>query len=472
MRDRIEGWVWLAAAVAVVLSLPPILFPTYDDGWNLHQLDLLSRGDWRQLWHHGAPLFYLFYLPLYKLGAAYTLLGYVNAGLGLAGLWLLAARTAGSGTYPEEKVALALLTLAAPLAWVNLFGFTVEAGGLFWLGLALTSRNRRIRALLLAATALWNYKLALAIPVCLVIDLWEAKTRQRVLTDYLVWVGVLLAGVYILFLAIDTPADWWRPPGTYMGLLGRDGSSNASGNRWDWLFYARYLLEWDAWQWWVAGAAGWWMMHRRRPLSREAALVAAILAAGIFLPKAPRWLLPTLPLLAGWALGMARRIPYPWMRRLALAGVAWGACSVNRQAVSDFLPTHEIENTSLRSYDALTRPWPKPAGYTDSSLYTRSSTLPYRISDWGPYTYVAYADLKLWCPRIELSDGYSYLIGEAPVKLSGKVLLRLQTPTNAVPLLWLEHAEYTGLSYTETMARWERYRDSATQVALVRVACP
>lgn len=472
MRERIEGWVWLAAAVAVVLALPPTLFPTYDDGWNLHRLDRLSQGDWTELWHHGAPLFYLFYLPFYKLGAGYTLLGYLNAGLGLVGLGLLAARTAGAGTYPEEKAALTLLILATPLAWVNLFGFTVEAGGLLGLGLALQSTKPRLRAGLLAATALWNYKLALALVVCLLYDLATAKDRKQILREYLVGFGMVSGSVYLVYLLANGGDRFWQPPATYLGLIVRDASAHGTGNRWDWLFYPRYVLEWDAWQWWLAGAAGWWMLHRGKPLSREAVLVLAILVAGLFLPKAPRWLLPALPLLAGWALAMARRIPYPWFRRLALAGFVWGAYSVNHQAVYAFLPENFGKEPDVMPYERLTRPWPQPSGYTDSTLYTRSSTLPYRTADWGSYTYVAYEGKELWCPRIELCDGYSYLIGESPAKLSGQVLTRLQTPTNAVPLLWLEHAEYTGLSYAETMARWERYRDSATQGALVRVACP
>lgn len=472
MQERIEGWVWLAAAVAVVLALPPTLFPTYDDGWNLHRLDVLAQGDWRELWHHGAPLFYLFFLPFYKLGADYTLLAYLNAGLGFAGLAVSARQTAGPGTYPEEKAALTLLILATPLAWVNLFGFTVEAGGLLGLGLALQTTRARLRAGLLTATALWNYKLALALAVCLVYDVATAQDRKRVGKEYLLGCGVVGGAVYLFYLCLNGYGRFWQPPATYLGLLGRDASAHGAGNRWDWLFYPRYLLEWDAWQWWGAGAAGWWMTRRGKPMSREATLVLVILVACIVLPKAPRWLLPTLPLLAGWALAMARRIPYPWLRRLALAGFAWGAWSVNHQAVYAFLPENYGKESDIVSYEKLTKPWPQPSGYTDSTLYTRSSTLPYRTADWGSYTYVAYDGLELGCPRIELRDGYSYLIGESPGKLQGQVLARLQTPTNAVPLLWLEHAEYTGLSYAETMARWERYHDPATQVALVRVACP
>jgi hypothetical protein len=74
-----------------------------------------------------------------------------------------------------------------------------------------------------------------------------------------------------------------------------------------------------------------------------------------------------------------------------------------------------------------------------------------------------------------LFDGYGPMTGFDGAALktpslidSFSVVVEGYTYTNAIPVLWLEHAEYTGLTYNQTMARWRQYRSVCNQTLWLR----
>ena len=462
------SWEDVLPAIAALLCwyvIPLTPYPTYDDGWNIHLLHQFSKGDWGQLWHHGSPLFYLFWLPIYKLGSDYQTLCLVNACLGLAGLFLLLKKTAPVYASSYKKIALWAIMALSPLAIVNSACFTVEAGGLLLLASALTTRSKFWEGLFLACACLWNYKSGLVAGICIAWHLYQNKQDIWNLSKgFLAGFCLPFGSLIFLYVSLNGWANAWIPLGTYAGLLLRDANPDAPTNAIDFLFYLKYIFEWDAWHLWVLGLWGLWMTYRTGKMRREGWIIIALIVSGLFLPKAPRWLLPAFPLMAGYILVMLERIPVAWQRIGVMGALMYGGISVLRQGI-----TQQLEAVSpLKNSQDICKHWQQNQA-RNLCLFTSGTNLQCFL-DTICLNYLPGNNTHKADPNSDiLMDGYTLISG-----LPQKTLYRMdtvyegKTPTNGIPLLWLEHAEFTGKTFDQTMESWHLHKAASAEVVILR----
>ncbi len=432
---------------ALALGVP---HPTYDDGRNLDILYHLSHGQGQELWHHGSPFFYTFWLPWYELGATYPTLVWANGLLGLLGGWLLLRQIPGLAA---PWAALCFVAWAwLPVSQANLAAFTIEAGGLLWLALALRARQRLWQGIWVACACLWNYKLALAGGVVLVWHLANHKEAWLLLKRYVYGLAIPAAALYFLYLAYAGPAFWLRPLATYAGLVSRDANPTAVNPGADLFFYARYFWHHGMAPLVLAGLACCAYYTRRKGASAEGWLVLAYVLAAHLLPKAPRMWLPVLPLLAGYTAwwGQPLRQPYKWAAIAAL--LPWGAWPLWQayQEASRHQADLAIATNALQS---PTSSLGTPAAWEADTLFAYGSTLPWRVGGAAmPVATVLGLDNLPAQSHWLLLDGTSLYAGLAwPSKawLDQRYvkLAEVHLP-GTCPTLWYEHAEYRGRTYT------------------------
>jgi hypothetical protein len=419
------------------------------------------------------------------MGAGYSL-AYVNDFFGVIAIFLLIKQTAPNQTPAPLLLGMTALVAASPLMLVNRACFTVEAGGLLLLALAMGQKNTLVKAFLLGLAVLYNYKLALAGSILLGWDIWQAgksvylkKLKEAALGGI---VPFLVVGV--VFMLTNPATLWLRPLATYVGLIGRNANPQAAHPGFDLLFYPRYLFDWENLPLWAAGLAGLIIYLKKEKPKADVYLVLLWLVVGMFLPKAPRWLMPVAPLLGGYALYAWTLIPQKSLRWAgAIAVCLWGMWS-GYSSITQQLYTGELscKNRSfLKNLPDLALSTSFICSVEVSSqdtVHTVLSTLPYLI--WGDVNVNAHRydtiDIKrITKGQVLYSDGYPALSGFDDVRQRGNVdgnnfALGSQgfTYILAIPILWLEHAEYTGLTYAQTLNRWHTQRGTCNQIQGLR----
>jgi hypothetical protein len=240
-------WALAITGLASLIWLSRVCYPTYDDGWNLHLFHQLSEGDASQLWHHGSPLFYLLWFPFFKAGLGYEQLCYINGFFGLLGLALITQWALPKKVSYSILLFLVCLEAASPVVLINLFCFTIEAGGLALVGLGLTRNRYFWKGFWLGAAALYNYKLALAGGIILGITLWQEEPRKEIIITKNVLLGGLipLGFAISIFFALNPFESWLQPGLTYVGLFSRNANPDSGNPGYDLLFYPKYIFDWE-----------------------------------------------------------------------------------------------------------------------------------------------------------------------------------------------------------------------------------
>ena len=467
-RQRQQLWAGLAMGLgALALGVP---HPTYDDGRNLDILYHLSHGQGHELWHHGSPLFYTLWLPFYELGATYPALVWANGLLGLLGGWLLIRRLA-PGAEAAPWAALAVVGWAwLPVSQANLAAFTIEAGSLLWLALALRARQRLWQGIWVGCAFLWNYKLALAGGIVLGYALYQG--RHQGLRPWRYLYGLLLPWglLYFLYLAYAGPAYWLRPAATYVGLLGRDANPAAGQPGADLTFYARYFWHFDAWPLVLGGLVCCALYIRRKGATAEVWLVAASVLAAHLMPKAPRMWMPVLPLLAGYLAWSCTNLTQPWRWAAALALLPWGAPTL-WQTYGDAAARRGQSAALAGVLQAPCSKLQTPPAWEADTLYAYGSTLPWRVGGVAmPIATVLRREALPPHPHWLLLDGtslYAGLAWPADAWLHRRYvrLAEVQLP-GSCPTQWYEHAEYRGLPYRAIAAEADSLHAATGSVLL------
>jgi hypothetical protein len=475
LGSRVAEWGLVALALGAFLATGASTYPTYDDGWNLHLLHQMTIGDFSQLWHHGSPLFYLFWWPMYAAGADYDTLAQVNNLVALAGILLLIDASVPTKTDRAHRIFLGLLVCLAPVAVVNRSCFTIEAGGLVLLGLAIRQQKPFWQGLLFGAACLWNYKLGLGGAIWLGWAVWRADDAKRfnVLVRFALGGILCFVACWLVFMATNKSDIWLRPLATYAGLLGRNANPEAANPGLDALFYFYYILQWDNALLWIAGLWGLYLARKAGMLTPQHVYIGAVLLLGIFLPKGPRWLLPILPLLAGQIVDLTTNWSITQLRLLYVF-LLLGARGSYYHAIGQFTDEEGfIEfncfNNSPIHLKRTERFYTNPEADT---ICTLLSTTPYLYAPGLSLKIVRSLDCKslngLPGRSVDV-DGYAYLAGYTgrwlglwPCAVGHSTGKSAGDSQNDVPVLWLEHAEYTGLTYHQTLDRWRKYQHTCT----------
>ena len=470
---------WLLAALLAVAGLrlwrlPEAGPPDYDSVHNWQVVQELAHGHFTQLFHHGSPGFFLFYAPAGILTRNFLVFQTLNALLGLAGLALFAGWVARQARLSgPETAGLTLLVGTSLLLTFSGRDFTMSSLDLVLFAGLLRSHFARLRrpgpaavlrvAAWLAAGLSVDYKFLLLLPILVVLEVGRAdgQWRQRGL-----WARVLLvlAAPYLLLGAVGVAAGlpWYRWLGFYFRTV-VPAAANTAGRQGtlhlDLGYYPRYLLAYESplllaglllagWLGWRAWQAG--RRYTNCPLSLRPYLLvwAGCLLAGMsLLIKAPRGLLfAYLPLAALAVLSSRRLLPGRARAGLLLAALALNVFRIQREI-----------------YAPLPTPYPRVAAW----LRQHGATSVVSTASLGLAPYLTeHQRLAVITDEHQLTSlrrqGYQYVLLDGYWRVAGVAgfdSLRRQVPVAAWPapqlhrpLLFLEHSEFTGLGYAETLA--------------------
>ncbi|QJX45780.1 hypothetical protein HMJ29_02055 [Hymenobacter taeanensis] len=481
-------WWLLALAVLAALRLYGLreaALPDYDSVRNWQIVQEVAYGKLSHVFHHGSPGFYLLYAPLAWVTSKYQVYQYVNALLAVAALGML-IRFVGHQAHlsgPQQ----ALLTLFAGTSVLLTFSgrdFTMSSGSLFCFAGLLEAYWRRLqqpgRQTLLWATA-WlmvglciNYKFILTLPILAVLELWQ--------NDELLWhrgnlvrVVALLAAPYLVLGAVGVAAGlrWYLWPAFYYKVAFPD-AANAAGRsntlRFDGLYYFRYL--WDFESPLLGVGIGLLVLKMRKkwpsrrgqlPVAFYLLMWAACLLAGMtLLIKAPRGLLWAYPLFYVLAfLGLRQWLANRVLLLVALAAIVFNCYRLQREIYA-YTPTR----------------YPQVAAWLQAHEGGKvASTVSLGLAPFQPDSVLAITDEHTLAALRH--RGYRYVLLDSYWRVTGVAhfdSLRQQQPVAAwpeplltSPLLFLEHSEYTGLGYAETLARQHVAKQDTLQLRLLKL---
>ena len=470
---------WLLVALLVIAvfrlwRMPEAGPPDYDSVRNWQVVQELAQGNFAQLFYHGSPGFLLLYAPMALLTRNFLAFQTINALLGVAGLGFFAAWvTRQARLTGPEAAGLTLLAGTSLLLTFSGRDFTMSSISLILLTGMLRSYFGRLRRptpaafvqamAWLAAALCFNYKFLAALPILMVFEIWQADGVWRKKGAWWRAPGVL-ALPYLMFGLVGVAAGlpWYRWLGVYVRIV-IPPTANLAGRsstlHLDWLYYLRYLASYEsplllggllasAWlvfrQWQRQG------LHRGQRCTLLAYLLvwAVCLLAGMsLLNKAPRGLLFAYLPLAALAVLSGRRLLPGW----ALAGTLLAAVALNV-----FRLQREIYAPLPTRYPQVAA-WLQQHGATKVASTLSLSMAPYLAKN-QVFTVInderQLAGLRRQGYQYVLLDGYWRVTNVAHFDS-----LRRQLPVAAWaapqlqrPLLFLEHSEFTGLGYAETLA--------------------
>ena len=464
----------LCVAVLRLWRLPEAGPVDYDSVRNWQVVQELAQGNFAHLFHHGSPGFLLLYAPVAALTREFLVFQTINALLGLAGLAWFAAWVAREARL-SGLLAAGLVMLGGTSLLLTFSGrdFTMSSGSLLLFAGLVRSHYARLRqptpaALLrtagwLAVGLCYNYKFLFALPILAVLEIWRADGLWRA---FRTWAGVLLRLVapYVALSAVGVAVGlpWYRWLGFYVrtvvppaaNLAGRQATLHL-----DLLYYVRYLAAFES-PLLLAGlgaalglavrAARGGQLRRGHALALQPYLLvwAGCLLGGMsLLIKAPRGLLfAYLPLAALAVLSGRQLLPARAVAALLGLAVALNVYRVQREL---FVP--------LPSRYPQVAAWLRAHGATHVASTVGLGLAPY-LTESQAITVVnderQLAQLRAQGCQYVLLDGYWRVAGLARFDS-----LRQQQPAAAWPapelhsaLLFLEHSEFTGLGFAETLA--------------------
>ncbi|MBT2557327.1 hypothetical protein J7E24_05990 [Hymenobacter sp. ISL-91] len=489
--------------LALLLLVPVRLYglsegalPDFDSVRNWQIVQEVATGNLRHLFRHGSPLFMLLYAPVAWVTSDYRVFLVLNALLALAAVGLLAAFVTRETRLPGWQTG--LLTLLMGTATFLTYGgrdFTMSAGSLLCFAGLLAAYYQRLRqpgSPTLYRATVWlllglsfNYKFLLTLPILAVLEWYQA---DGLLLQRGHWwrVGLLLAAPFVVLSTVGwlVGLRWYAWLGVFYSVL-FPGAANAAGRtatlHLDLLYYFRFLLDFESWLVWM-GLLGplvllgrQWQtgrLGRGRPLPFELYLAAwgwCLLAGMSLLLKAPRGLLWAYGL--WYALGLlllarpwrGRQLPAPALAALLLAALAGNLYRLQREVYAYARPT---------SYPAVAA-W-LAAHHGGGPV---ASTVGLALAPFHTDTVRSVVDEKR-LPMLA-RQGYRYVLLDAYWRVTNvqqfdslrrqKPLAAWPEPALTSPLLFLEHSEYTGLSYQQTLHLQQQARQDSAQLRVYEV---
>jgi hypothetical protein len=483
-RRQSLGLLLAVAALAAwrLWRLPDAGPPDYDSVHNWQLTQELAAGHFQNLFINGSPGFRLLFVPLAWAEVPFWVYQLVNALLSVVAAgwfgWFVVStstkETSGnaSATWaPWEIAALVLLAGTGLLLSFSGRDFTGSSLSLLACVGVLSAYYKRLQSdssRWLRYTAGWlafglcvSYKFLLLLPILLVLELlrgnwvaWRGGTWQRVL-------GVL-ALPYVMLGAVGWLAahlPWYRWLAVYYRQV-VPAAPNLAGRqatiRPDLSYYFRYLLEFESPLLLVGLVVGAGILLRQGLRRGQAVSLLTLLTlwSGCLLlgmsllVKAPRGLLfAYLPLAALAVLSLRQLLPRTSIR-MAVLGMAIG--------LNLFRGWTQLYRYPLSNYPQVAA-WLRAQGATRIVSTVGMGIAPYLGAD--QQLRVATNEKQLVALH---RQGYQFVVLDGYWRVAGVAKfdsLRRQVPLSAwpepglaAPLLFLEHSEYTGLGYVQTLS--------------------
>ena len=475
--ERLRSAAWLlgallAVAVVRLWRLPEAGPPDFDSVRNWQVVQELAQCNFAHLFHHGSPGFVLLFAPLALLTRDFLVFQVLNALLGVAGLGLFAAWVARQARLPgPEAAGLVLLGGTGLLLTFAGRDFTASSVGLVVAAGLLRChfvRLHRPTGAGLVRVAAWlalglctNYKFLFALPILGVLEWWQADGLWRRAGDLSLSV---LAAPYVLLglLGVAVGLPWYRWLGFYVRTV-VPATANGAGRQatlhLDLDYYPRYLAAFESPLLLLGLAAalvlvaGQWRrgeLRRGRPLALLPYLLAwagCLLVGMSLLIKAPRGLLFAYLPLAALAVLSGRRLLPPWA--LAAGLLAAAGLNIYRLQTQLYAPLPG-------RYPAVAA-WLRQHGATRVASTVSNGLAPY-LSTGQTLPVISdereLAVLRRQGVQYVLLDGYWRVAGVARFDSLRRQLPTAAWPAPALhqPLLFLEHSEFTGRNFSESLA--------------------
>ncbi|MCC2547021.1 hypothetical protein LJY25_11235 [Hymenobacter sp. BT175] len=483
---------WLGPALLVVAAvrlhgLSAAALPDYDSVRNWQIVREVAAGNLSNLFHHGSPGFSLLYAPVAWFTTSFHVFQYLNALVAVAAVGWLAVFIRREAALPALEAGL-LTVLMGTSVFLTFSGrdFTMSSWSLLAFTGLLQAYYQRLRAPSQAAllrSVAWvaaglsiNYKFLLILPILAVFELWQ---RDGQLWQRGSWwrVGLILLLPYVVLGAVGVAGGlpWHRWPAVYYNII-NPGAANPAGRidkvQLDLLYYPRFLWDFES-PLVLATLVAVPLLWRRELLGnlRRINLVRylagwayAFLAGMSLLLKAPRGLLLVYALF--WVLAflsVRRLVPGRGLLIVVLGAILLNVIRVQR----------EIYAYTPSSYPRVAT-WLREQGATGVVSTVGQGAAPFL----EPGTRLAVVLDERQLPALA-RQGYDYVLldnywhvtnvarfdslrREPPLKVWPEPML-------TSPLLYLEHSEFTGLSYRATLSRQRAASRDPFQLQLYRL---
>ena len=464
----------ILAEIAITWDIKSHTFPTYDDGKNLMVADEIANGQYANLFHHASPVFFLLYSLLRQAGIGPNTITFLQSQFHILGIGLCLVYFSRGLALSDRQLIYAFL--GAVLCPIGLFtgcSFSIEAmalalfgcGLMAWLMVdrwAVGSIPSFLASILagsfMALAATTNYKMLIPLVIILGLEVWQGKlATKRVIPAML---GFAVVGIGLIVLGVAFGRPWYGLPAAVLAVGARAANPDSAGHSaLDIAFYPLYFASFDNILMLLGLAAGIILAFKGRPSGSQLTSqltrppighpVHIVLGFGLacliifsLLPRAPRALYTALP---------AFSLAFMW------------ACSQGPRLAKILLPPIFMGLSLLQSAF-----WFYPYGTQAlrTAAYYISAHPAATISPYSPrvYPYLeadnrALLRTTLACqpPTIMpntllLLDPYAHIVSNC-LPTPTNLLPKFETPDLGYqsPILWLEHAEYRGWSFTEVI---------------------
>lgn len=492
--SQLAMWAWLIPALLLVLAvrlhgLSQASLADFDSVRNWQIVQEVAAGNLHDWFHHRSPGFYLFFAPLAALHPDFHWFLYLNALLSVVAVgWLTHFISTEASLRPFEAVLLALLLGTSTFLTFSGRDFALSSLSLvlyvgllrsYYLRLQQPSRRQLLRAVTWVAVGLTvNYKFLLALPI---IGLFELLRADKLLLQRgMLWrVLGILAAPYVVLSMIGwmSGLPWWRWLAMYYDIV-FPTQPNAAGRtghmHFDVLYYPRFLLDFESPLSWLGVGlfpVVFWREVRATWQRPSLALYVAVwaycwLAGMSLLLKAPRGLLFAYGLFAVLGFLVLRRLGRGQsvvVAVLTVGAIGWNFIRI-RAEVYAYTPTN---------YPAVAT-WLHAHGAHRVVSTVGLSLAPYL----APTDSIRAITTERVLPTFR-QRGYRYVLLDGYWRVTNIRQfdsLRRQPPVAAwsepmlvAPLNFLEHSEYTALSYTETLQLQRLAQRDTTQLLLYKL---
>jgi hypothetical protein len=458
----------------------------YDAASNLLIIKEIASLDFTNLFHHVSPSFYLLHVPVYLLFQDFLSLEYFNTLLNLLSFYALMyffGKELGLGKYQQ----LLFIFFGASGTFMIYSSRCISISNLslllfvIFLGLyykSFTQKKYWLWAMFIfALTFTVNYKVLLFIPILFCIELLQ-KNRKLTLKDwfllpFFLGLSVILYSILGYFLNSNLGLNYLGKIYSMFFIMSGDYVSPAIGN--DYLYYVKYLFYYEnililpsiiLFVYFFKLKVKLFQLRKLKITALNFIFLISIwyLVVGIFLPKAPRLLLfvyPFLYLMAFLSLKLLIKNPFLFVI------VLFSACFYNLWNSQRYI-YHYAQQTN----------YPKLVEYLQKNKIDNViSTTGINLSTFLPteiHLEKAFTQEELIQKAKEknsnhiLIDNYYLATNHQFDTLKHmKALLYLPEKILLSPYLFLEHSEYTGLSFDQTQTQQKKAAKDNFQLRLI-----
>lgn len=456
----------------------------YDSAKNLIILKELSTGNFSNLFHHASPGFYLIYLPVYSVFKNFLFLEYFTALLNLLSVWLLVHHIGKYFRLNNERfIVLIAFVGSSVYQIVSSRYLAMEALSQLLFILAFISYHKSLvqkekkQHLIIFLSNLSiglgvNYKFILVILVFAGYEILFAKRKWTLKMFSSTLIIFLIPVVFFTLLGSFLEIGWDNyGKHFFVQAFIKDMNPNEEVSKFnlDLLYYVKYFLYFENPLSWL-GIAAFIFVHKQKlwatPILRLSLFIVMAFFLGMsLLQKAPRALLFIFPLI--YTLGFLGIMAVPIKKWIKTCLIFLGI------SINIFLIYENVWKYSETAYPALAtiikdkkiNQVISTAGLGISPFLSENTELKVALSE------AELEDFKTNGGKFLILDSYFQIINNQEFRKinnnPSQLIYEHDEKSLASPYLFLEHSEYTGLGFEETLSLRKNAIEKGLKIRLI-----